>query len=89
MWKTPYTKRFETEIAEFSPNIVGILAGHLHRDWTQILSYDGKNSVPMSGTPSISPIFGNDPGFKIYTYSTTTKKIERSETHKELLREMP
>jgi len=84
LWMPAYTMQFEEELKQFSTEIVGILAGHLHSDWSQIISTDHGQGIPMSGTPSISPIFGNNPGFKIYTY-TPGQKLERAETHNYLL----
>ena len=74
-WDAFYTKRFEEELKTFSPEIVGIFAGHLHADWFQILTLSNKNRIPMTGTPAISPLFGNNPGFKIYTYSKSSQKL--------------
>ena len=85
LWKTSYEKQFEAELAMFAPEIVGVFSGHLHSDWTRFLSLGKGKSVYMSGTPSISPIFGNNPGFKIYTYSTATQAIEQAKTHSQLL----
>jgi len=80
LWKTEYTERFEAELKQFAPEISGIFAGHLHTDWFQILTLSNANRVPVTGTPSISPLFGNNPGFKIYTYSFTSHQIDNVET---------
>ncbi len=65
MWKTTYTREFEQLLKTYSPYIVGVFPGHLHTDWFQSVY-----SVIVSATPSISPLFGNNPGFKIYDYDT-------------------
>jgi sphingomyelin phosphodiesterase acid-like 3 len=85
LWKEVYLKRFESDLVPFSSDIVAILSGHLHSDWSQMFALNDKTSVAVSGTPSISPIFGNNPGFKIYTYSRTEKKLTDSETHSTML----
>lgn len=69
LWKPNYTKRFRDELAQFAPEISAIFCGHLHSDWFQILTFNGSNEIPVTGTPSISPLFGNNPGYKIYSYS--------------------
>jgi D-alanyl-D-alanine dipeptidase len=80
LWKNIYTERFQKILAEFSTTITGIFAGHLHLDWSQQLSF--KDGEIMKGeTPSISPIFGNNPGFKIYQFSPQSFKVRGYATH--------
>ncbi|MBX3709230.1 MAG: metallophosphoesterase [Gammaproteobacteria bacterium] len=69
LWKPKYIQQFQAEIEQFAPQIAGIFAGHLHTDWFQILTLKNAEEVPMIGVPSVSPIFGSNPGFKIYSYS--------------------
>lgn len=75
LWQGPYTERFQQELHEFAPTIAGIFAGHLHADWFQVLRFDNMTEIPVLGTPSISPIYGNNPGFKIYSYSDSTRQL--------------
>lgn len=80
-WKETYLKRFQQELQQFDSNIALILPGHLHMDWLQLLPTHDARFVPVSGTPSISPVFGNNPGFKIYHYSADTAQIENYDTY--------
>lgn len=80
-WNSEYTDKFEAELREFSPQLVGIFAGHLHSDWFQMLRIDNSNTIPVTGTPSISPIYGNNPGFKIYQYSPIEGKLRNFQTY--------
>ena len=59
------------DILQQSPApIVGLLVGHTHMDTFQIIDGTmGKPPIPVIFTPSISPIDGNNPGFKILTLS--------------------
>ena len=79
LWYSFYTKRFDDELKQFAPEIIGVLAGHLHSDWTQVMTFENGH-IPISGTASISPFFGNSPGFKIYTY-VPGEKLEKAESH--------
>lgn len=81
LWQHEDTDRYEAELKMFSPVFAGIFAGHLHADWFQILTLSNENRVPVTGTPSISPIFGNNPGFKVYVYSPKTQQVENFETY--------
>ncbi len=67
LWKQPYTARFQALLQEYAMNIEGVFSGHLHSDWFQTESY-GQNDIPMTGTIAISPVYGNNPGFKIYSF---------------------
>src|SRR5205085_10500244 len=40
LWKSEYIQRFEAELKQYSADIAGIFAGHLHRNQYQILTYD-------------------------------------------------
>jgi len=80
-WDTEYQKRFQTELKNYAPQISAIFAGHLHSDWFQILTFNDKDQIPVVGTPSISPIFGNNPGFKIFSYSLQAKQLENYITY--------
>lgn len=77
LWKPRYTERFQQELCLFSDNVIGILAGHLHMDSFQLIHCHRtlgrgrvkSSMIPITSTPAISPVFGNNPAFKIYRYS--------------------
>lgn len=81
LWKLEYTRQFEAQLKKFAFEIVGMFAGHLHTDWFQILTLNNVHRIPITGTPSISPIYGNNPGFKVYTYSQTAERFEKFDTY--------
>lgn len=74
-WQEKYLIRFNEEMQLFSDEVIGILAGHVHADWFQILSLKNAHDVPVSGVPAISPIFGNNPGFKVYHYTQQSLQL--------------
>lgn len=81
LWKLNFTKIFEDDLKEYAPEMVGILSGHLHSDWSQVLTLDDTHSISISGTTSISPIFGNNPGFKVFTYSIKNRQLENADAY--------
>ena len=81
LWKLNFTKLFEDDLKEYAPEMVGILSGHLHSDWSQVLTLDDEHSISISGTTSISPIFGNNPGFKVFTYSIKKRQLEHADAY--------
>ncbi len=80
MWQKKYSQRFQAELQQFYPEIAGVFAGHLHSDWFQILTFPN-GEIPVSGTPSVSPIFGNNPGFKTFSYSNQKQQLEDYATY--------
>lgn len=76
LWKLQYIQRFQTELSQFAPEIMGIFAGHLHMDWYQIITFNDAAEVPLLGVTSISPIFGNNPGFKVCSFSTDPVSLD-------------
>jgi len=66
-WKKPYSQDFMNEINQHN-HILGVFTGHIHVDAFHVYA-KGDKLIPFAGTPSISPIYGNSPAFKIYSYS--------------------
>lgn len=75
-WRTEATKNFLTEMNQYSDHIIAILPGHVHVDWFQIIHTTANKSIIVTATPSISPVIGNNPGFKIYRYAQRSEKIK-------------
>jgi len=76
LWQSSDRQRFQVELQEFSQDISAVFTGHLHSDFFQVMNLGRTNAILMAGTPSISPIFGNNPGFKIYAYSAASLALE-------------
>jgi hypothetical protein len=69
-WKPEYQERFLQILANF-PGIISLtLAGHTHMDEYRIQSPTNVLEI----TPSISPRSGNNPGYKVFTFSRDTFK---------------
>ncbi len=81
-WVSTYTTTFLSIMKEYSEYIKGILPGHVHIDLFQF-TIDGKDDtvIPMIFTPSISPIFGNNPAIKIFTYDDTSFGLQSFERY--------
>ena len=80
-WKEKYLQGFQQELRSFAPIIMAVLPAHIHYDWSQLLPVDNKNKILMIGTPSVSPIYGNKPGFKIFSYHTSSLQFENAITY--------
>jgi sphingomyelin phosphodiesterase acid-like 3 len=70
MWQPELTARYVKAVQAYGTNIIGILTAHTHSDSFQIITTPHGNKIPVSSTPSISPVNGNNPGFKIYNFNS-------------------
>jgi sphingomyelin phosphodiesterase acid-like 3 len=68
MWKPADQASFLKTLAKYPGVIALTLAGHTHMDEYRILSPADVTCV----IPAISPVFGNNPAFKVFTYSRDT-----------------
>jgi sphingomyelin phosphodiesterase acid-like 3 len=74
-WRSEYSSAFDKELRSFPDTVRAILPGHIHMDSFQVVGLNDLSDMPVSFTPSISPIFGNNPGFKLYSYDPQTFKL--------------
>lgn len=80
-WRQEYRKEFEAIIAQNPGTVVAILPAHIHMDAFQIIALKNNKKVPVIFTPSISPIFGNNPGFKVFTYEERSFRLVDFDTY--------
>jgi hypothetical protein len=78
-WQPQYSIEFSNLMRTYSDVVQLAFAGHTHMDDFRILGADqplaGPPSLPLRITPSVSPIFKNDPAFSVMTYSLTTASV--------------
>ena len=82
-WDAEYTKGYMDLMKTYSSSIVLSLVGHIHMDNFELVR-EKVTTNPISYvhfTPSISPIFGNNPGFELVTYDADTFTLVDYETH--------
>ncbi|MCX5977230.1 MAG: DUF3089 domain-containing protein, partial [Coprothermobacterota bacterium] len=70
MWKPAYQTSFLQVLAKYPGLITLMLAGHTHMDEYRIPS----SSNVLEITPAISPCFGNNPAFKVFTFANDASK---------------
>ncbi|MDR3491244.1 MAG: metallophosphoesterase [Gammaproteobacteria bacterium] len=80
-WNEEYSNQFRQYIREFSTNIAAVLSAHIHINALQYAVFDAPQEVYVSSTPSISPIFGNSPGFTVYSYDVNSLQIKGLATY--------
>ena len=82
-WDTDFTNQYMELMAKYSSVIVLSLVGHIHMDNFELVR-EKFTSNPVSFvhfTPSISPIFGNNPSFELITYDPDSYTLIDYETH--------
>ncbi|MBV8674399.1 MAG: hypothetical protein JOZ33_13275, partial [Acidobacteriaceae bacterium] len=73
-WQAKYSTEFSTLMSTYSDVVRLAFAGHTHMDDFRV-SIDGAPSLPLRITPSVSPIFKNNPAFSVMTYDSTTGSV--------------
>ena len=70
MWNADYQASFLETLSKYPGLITLTLAAHTHMDEYRIVS----PGILADTTPSIAPYFGNNPAFKVFTFSGDTFK---------------
>jgi len=74
-WQPAYQKAFLAEMQNNASIVIGILPGHLHMDAFQLIEAQ-QTTLPVIFTPGISPQFGNNPGFKLYSIDSESGALK-------------
>jgi sphingomyelin phosphodiesterase acid-like 3 len=80
-WQAAATELFLETVKPFSTTIIGILAAHIHADAFQLIKSADADYIPVLFTPSISPIYGNNPGYKLFSYDKKTFQLVNVDTY--------
>jgi sphingomyelin phosphodiesterase acid-like 3 len=78
-WSPAYANKFLQLLNQYSPVITGVLTSHTHMDGFVLLG--NKHQMLDSFVPSISPVVGNNPAFKVYEYDPKTFQLQNFKTY--------
>ncbi|WP_162920442.1 metallophosphoesterase [Candidatus Fukatsuia symbiotica] len=82
LWDPQNTQQFLSQLEYYSNEIIAIFSGHLHTDFFEIIKFNGRTkNIFLTGTPAVSPLFSNNPGFKLYRYSRNTLELQGYSTY--------
>jgi sphingomyelin phosphodiesterase acid-like 3 len=70
MWKPLWTARFEQLVADFQTTIAAVFAGHDHTDDFRVIHAGQASQQFVLIDPPISPIYGQNPGFRVVSFTT-------------------
>ena len=86
LWTQHTTQQFLYLLKCHANEVVAIFSGYLHADSLEIINFNERTKkILLTSTPAISPVFGNNPGFKLYRYSPNTLEIQGYATYYYLL----
>ncbi len=77
LWWADDLSRFWRILARYPGVVTATFAGHTHMDELRLPEGGGFIHV----TPAVSPLFGNNPGFKVFSYSRADGQIADARTY--------
>lgn len=80
-WKKNYNEEFIRIMNEYYAVINTSFAGHFHRDDFRIFYIDNEPVSFIHLTPSISPVYGNNPAYQIIFYNKESYVLNNYETY--------
>jgi hypothetical protein len=73
-------KRLLSLLNPYHDTVIGIMTGHVHAD--TFFLFGNKNlKIMQTGIPSISPIFGTNPSFKVYQVDLKNSQIRNYQSY--------
>lgn len=76
LWNVSCTQKFVAQMSDYRGVVREIYAGHIHRDDFRILpDRAGKPFLPIHISPSVSPVYFNNPAFEIGWYDNRTGEL--------------
>jgi sphingomyelin phosphodiesterase acid-like 3 len=69
MWVPDWTARFDALLETFQDTVIASFSGHTHTDDFRLISSAGVNRAFVLVDPPVSPIYGQNPGFRVVTFA--------------------
>ena len=77
LWRDSFNQQFLDLVTQNSKVIVAAFAGHFHMDSFQLMRTANQSPVSFVHiTPGISPLFGNNPAFDVFTYNRKSATLQ-------------
>jgi sphingomyelin phosphodiesterase acid-like 3 len=78
MWKPYWTSLFDHLVAEHQDTITAMFAGHDHTDDFRVIRGSGNHAQFVLIDPPISPIYGQNPAFRVVTFRASGQLVDQS-----------
>jgi sphingomyelin phosphodiesterase acid-like 3 len=69
MWVPEWTAQFDALLETFRDTVLASFSGHTHTDDFRLISSGGVNRAFVLVDPPVSPIYGQNPSFRIVTFA--------------------
>lgn len=79
-WKSNVETQFKSVLEQYPNVVTAMCVGHIHMDTYQAITLKKFTNIPVVVAPSVSPIFGNSPAFKVVSFDVQTFQLGESET---------
>jgi len=77
MWTAPETEWFVHLLVHYRRTVAAVFAGHTHMDEFRLVGQDASRQGVVLVTPGTSPIFGQNPGFDVYSHDPAGRLVDR------------
>jgi hypothetical protein len=78
MWMPKWTSEFDALVEKYEDTIIASFAGHTHSDDFRLMDPSGKNPQFVLITASISPVYNQNPSFRLVTYAKDGGLLDNS-----------
>ncbi len=69
LWAGDWTEKFDALLEQFHDTVLAGFSGHTHSDDFRLIDAPGANKLFVLVDPAISPVYGQNPGFRVVTYN--------------------
>lgn len=69
MWQPRWTAQFQALLKKYEETVIVSLAGHTHSDDFRLINSSGAKPEFVLISPAISPVYRQNPGFRIVTFA--------------------
>ncbi len=78
MWAPQWTAQFDALLEKYSGTVVAAFAGHTHTDDFRVINSGTKNAAFVLINPAISPIYNQNPSFRVATFAKDSSITDAS-----------
>jgi sphingomyelin phosphodiesterase acid-like 3 len=76
-WRPAYSRPFLELMRRYRSRVQALFSGHIHMDTFRIFARAEDRAILFNHVaPAISPIFGNNPGYQLFSYRRDTGELE-------------
>ena len=77
-WQPKWTTQFQTLLKKYEETVIVSLAGHTHTDDFRLINSSGAKPALVLISPAISPVYRQNPGFRVVTFANDGSLTDES-----------